>query len=344
MKRFAKGCLILVVSLVITGVVLLCVAAGGGVNRATFRTLSNQHALRFGPFYLYMDGPLSWHVMGRSSSDAGYDDWDFDYDDLEDLNDDLEDLNETVQRSSNGSYTTTHYEFNTDSINSVVMDLNGAEVKVLPSDNEKVQIDIRSYAHTEHTVEMSGDTLDIYYDRVDNIFMNFGHRGTEVKIYLPEDFQTDRYDFDVDASDVDVDVELCARNISMDVDASDMKCSKTVQADQMLELNLDAGDLSIGKVLCNGDMKADCNAGNLEVDGKSFGNITADVDNGDAEFELKGNKGVNCTYILKGNMSDMEVNGQDYDELDTDVTIQGDAGAPVISLSCDVGSLEFRLK
>lgn len=336
MKRFAKGCLILVVSLVIAGVVLLCVAAGGGVNRATFRNLSNQHALRFGPFCVYMDGPLSWHLTGRSEVGT-------DYEAIEGV-DATENLDEATHHSVGGSHTTTHYEFETSDIRSVSMDLNGAKVKVLPAENDRIQVDVKQYEHTEHDVELSGNTLDIYYDRVDNFIMNVGHGGTEVVIYLPENFQADSYALDIDASEVDIETVLCAQNVSMNIDASDVECSKTLQADEKLELDVDAGSLSMSKVLCNGAMSANCNVGNLEVDGECYGNVSVDVDAGNAEFDLKGQKGINYAYALKGNLSDMEVNGQEYDELDTDINIQGDAGAPFITLSCDAGSLEFKLK
>lgn len=339
MKRFAKGCLIIVVSLAIAGVVLLCVAAGGGVNRATLKRLSEQRALRFGPFYVYTDGPLSWHLGGRS----------WVYDEAEDIvamegADAEDDWGETGHHSADGSHTVTHYEFAPTDIRAVDIDMDGAKVKILSSENDKIQIDVKRYEDTDHNVNLSGNTLEIYYGRVDDLGMHLGSRGTEVLIYLPKDFQAEGYDFDIDASDVDIETALCAQNISMDIDASDVEGSGRLQADESLELNVDTGDVEFTKLLCNGDLSAACNAGSLTVSGECYGDIVMDVNLADVTCDLTGKKGVTCSYVLQGNLSDMEVNGQEYDGMDTDINIQGDAGAPLITLSCDAGSLEFKLK
>ena len=340
MKNFIKACLVAVLVFVVAGIVLLIVAAAGGVTRASLRLFSDQGRLSYGPVNIRMGDGFSVNIGGNYIGNNG------------------ETSSYTVTEDGDillyrhGTYSVT------EQVTELDVDVAAGDFVILPSEDAYFHVDC------DDKIRVSYDDGDLKIERVDNdgVDLNF-RKIAKATVYVPAEYRLEKMTIDVAAGNMDINTPLYAKKVNMEVGAGNISINAPVEADvlkmevgagnidgyacitaeQALEMEVNAGDISIEDMECKGSLYAECNMGNLEAEGKVYGDITAQCDVGNLTMNLTGT-GEKYNYRLESSLGEVSVNGFDYAGIDSDVYLEGDPEAPMVKLSCGMGDLELDIR
>lgn len=337
MKGFVKACLIAVLVFVVAGIVLLVVAAAGGVTRASLRLFSEQGRLGYGSMNIRLFDGFGI-TFGQDEPEII-------------IIDDSEEGKVTVSKGT--------YAIASTDVKRLQINVNAGDCCIEESKDGSFYVQ-----GDQHTVEvdLDGDCLYVDWEVEQKIGIDFT-KSDSITVFIPAGYQFDEVTADVGAGYLDIDTSIYSKDcrfvvgagsmsvdadvaadyVQMDVGAGEIDASGCITAADRMELTVDMGEISLDQIDCQGMLKADCSIGNLEADGWIAGNVNASVDVGDMDLKLRSDE-QNYTYTLEVGVGEIEVNDYSYSGIDRKITIEGDAGAPRAELSCGVGSLEISIR
>lgn len=320
MKKFIKACLVAVLVFVIVGIVLLVVAAAGGVTRASLRLFSNQGNLSYGPVRVHVGDGFSVDLAGNHHK----------------IDTDTHAVNEdgTTVIQKHGTYSLN------ESVTELYVDVNAGDFTLLQSKDDYFYIET-----DEDEIQVDYESGRLTVERIDDMeLIQFGfHKTEDVTIYVPAGVTFDVICIDVGAGDVELDVPLRAKQMELDVDAGNIEASRDVTIENRLEMSVNAGNICIDQLECFGTIEAECDMGNLEIEGYAYNDMDITCNVGNVILDLMGN-GQKCTYEIESSVGNVTVNGNEYSGIDNDIILEGDLGAPTVKLSCGVGNIEMDIR
>ena len=338
MKRFIRACLVAVLVFVVAGIVLLVVAAAGGVTRASLRMFHSPGRVSYGPFHFITGDGVQVKIGGLPVVSIG------DGDDCEDGADVICN-HETYQI--------------TDEVQDLYIDAAAGSFEIRTSEDEYFYVQADD---TEFQIKYKNKKLRV--ERTDKEVIDWNLiKDTTAILYVPEDYYFEELTMDVAAGDLQVNAPLTAKDVQIQVGAGNVTVNSPISADSVeldvsagnidgyecistkdkMELTVNAGNISLHDIACDGPLYAECHVGNMDVVGEAGDDITAECDAGSMVLNLKGT-GQKYYYKLKSGLGELSVNNVKYDGLDTDVSLEGDKGAPTAKLTCGLGDLEFHLR
>lgn len=340
MKNFIKACLVAVLVFVIAGIVLLVVAAAGGVTRASLRLFSDQGRLSYGPVNIRMGDGFAVNI---GNDDDFFKDADYEY----------KDGDAEIYSTYGNSQVVAKVE-------EIYFDAAAADFVIEKSEDEFIYVE---YEPENCYISYDEGTLRIERIDTDGFGINLRKKFSSATIYIPEDYYFEKMTIDVAAGNMDINTPLYAKKVNMEVGAGNISINAPVEVgilkmevgagnidgyecittEQSLELEVNAGNIYIDDMECKGSLYAECNMGNLEAAGSAYGDITAQCDVGNLTMDLIGT-GEKYNYRLESSLGEVSVNGFDYAGIDSDVYLEGDPGAPMVKLSCGMGDLELDIR
>ncbi len=343
MKGFVKACLIAALIFAVAGIVLLVVAAAGGVSRATWKIFNQEKNGVHGPFrietedgfsvYFYGDEDEFFHVPEKDS-DAGDDDstalyFDGRYEvkrsDYTELHLDAGSGDYIIYESPDGMF---YIEADREDV--IVRD---DENCLFIKNNEKSKIGLH--------FEME-PAIVIYVPagyQFEEIVLDAGSGDIEVNTVL----YAEDYTLDIGSGDVNIGSDIYADCVTMEVSSGDLSGYAAVCAEKDMFLSVGSGDVELDRIECKGLLETVCGSGELSVAGKVFGNINSKVASGDIIMNLNGN-GQKYTYDIDVASGDIWIDQYSFSGLDTNVVLEGEEGAPKAELACGSGGLKIRIQ
>lgn len=345
MKNFIKACLIAVLVFVVAGIVLLVVAAAGGVTRASLRLISEEERLNFGPVKVHIGDGFSVDLAGNLD-----DDWGNNKSGKYLIN---EEGNMILQ--ANGVYSLNK------EVTELYVDVDAGSFTFLPSEDEYFYIE-----NSDDKIRVNYDNGRLAIEREPDIHLvQIGFAQLEdVTIYVPEGVTFDVISIEVGAGDVEMNLPLTATSmvldvdagsitandemvagwVEMDVDAGDMEILGALSVSERLDVSVDAGNISIDQLDCDGVMDAECDAGSIEIDGHVYNDMIVSCDAGSISVNLAGN-GSDYTYEIESSVAgNVTINGNSFSGFDNDIILPSEAvNAPIVKVSCDAGDVEIDI-
>ena len=343
MKGFIKACLIAVLIFLIVGILLLVVAAAGGVTRASLRLFSDQGRLGYGPVNIRIGNGISMD-FGRDGDDFNYfNAADYQYSE-----------GDTIVYNGNGN------AMIVGPVTEISLESGAANYVIEASEDEFVYVDYNpKYCSLEWELgELSIEQID-----TDGIGIHLGRNSQEVTIYIPEDSCFRSLSMEVSAGNMevntavgadDIDIEVGAGNIyvnspmngkwiEVSVGAGNVDGNEKITASQYMYLEVNAGNLTLNDMECKGIFTAECNLGNLTVTGRVHDKVNASVDMGNLTLDLDGN-GQNYTYRVDASLGNLHINDFDYSGINREIYLPGDEDAPTATLECGMGNMEVEIR
>lgn len=334
MKGFIKACLIAVLIFLVAGIVLIAVAAAGGVTRASMRLFCQQDQLRYGPFRLQI-GNHFWDGFSVTFWDDGVE----------------EDAGEY-------SFITESYQVEGTSFSTLQLDQDAGDFTICPSQTGEFYLEsdwddmlveekdgtlsISSKAEGSYGLAFLTDTETTLYVPQDAEFQQIAITVAAGDLEIDEQLSADLIRIEVGAGEVSIDAPLTAGQIIVDVNTGTLSGDDRINAREHLKLTAGMGSIELSDVFCENTLYASCAVGNLEVQGRVQGDIDASVDVGNMELELTGNGG-DYNYEVDAGPGNVSINDFDYSGLKQIMKLQGDPSAQNIKLKNGVGNLELQM-
>lgn len=344
MKNFIKACLIAVLVFVVAGIVLLVVAAAGGVTRASLRLLSEENRLNFGPLKVHIGDGFSVN-LDRYLDDDQHRNQAGKY---------LINEEGEVVLLANGVYSLNK------EVKELYVDVDTGDFTFLPSEDDYFYIE---NSDEKLSVNYVNGRLEIGCESDIHLIQIGFNQMEDVTIYVPSGVTFDAVTLDVDSGNVDMNMPLTTKRMTVDVDTGNITFDNEVEA-AFLEIDVDAGDVEaynklkvtdrvdmdvdVGSIVidqldCYGAMEAECDTGNIEINGRAGIDVTALCDVGNITMNFAGD-GSKYTYHIESSMGNVTINGNDYGGLEQDIIIPCEGpSAGTVKVSCDVGNVEIDI-
>lgn len=247
MKGFVKACLVAVLVFAVAGVVLLIVAAAGGVTRASLNLLSDQGRLKYGPVRVHLGDGFAI-TIGEEEQEEGQ----------------IYEVIEAVYP---------------------VLELDGksGDFRICESHDGMFYVEAEG---ANVTVKTDDQKLLIQRKDTEGIIIGFVSEP-DVVVYVPAGYQFEQLLLNVEAGSLQIETALTADVVSCYVGAGSLEGDDLITAKDRMDLSVDAGKLSLDEIVCLGSLSAGCDAGSLEVEGEIYEDVIASVDAGKLELDLK---------------------------------------------------------
>ncbi len=212
---------------------------------------------------------------------------------------------------------TTKYVTNTHQVSEqftrVEMDLDTADVDLLPAEDGKCRVICTERDERPHTVEVHNGVLIVRSAKEKKVDFSFGGvvKNPSVTVYLPAaDYESLKLEADTGRvvlspglafETVDVDADTG----SVEVDGVDVKTLKIsndtgrIKAANMTpetaELDADTGSIRVTDVVCSGDMRIETDTGSIHLEDVDAANLYLEADTGSISGTIRTEK----TFIAK---------------------------------------------
>lgn len=314
MKKFLKGCLILVAALAAAGAILVCVAIGGDTSGKSMDALNRTEWMQSHGWRITQRGPLCWKVTRTSGNAAAYGN------------------SEAGEASAQQKYV-----YNSSEVKEIRLSAGADHVQIRPSQDDQIRVEVLD--DTYYTVNVSDSTLTIQSDTSDFQF-GFGITSDDTPqaiLYLPKSYTPDRMELKVESGELESEMNLQAAVVVLGVGSGEIKLSQDITATQELLADTGSGELEVEHMICNGRFRTAVGSGDVSITGSVFGDVKADAGSGDIELDLIGIYDQDAYEIACGS-GEVTVNGRSYDSA---VTIPQTGGDSTIWLNCGSGSIKM---
>jgi DUF4097 and DUF4098 domain-containing protein YvlB len=245
-----------------------------------------------------------------------------------------------------------------DSFENININADFNDIKIIPSDRYKLEF---KYRESEGKVNYKVDknTLTVEQDhikRINGYDLNLNEEDrSSIRIYIPKDIKLDNLEVISSVSNVDFrDMDINYLNLSCDVGNIEIKNCKVnkatlltytgnievhnIEASKVKSYN-DVGNIIISNSTIKECLEASNALGNIEIDGKLYGNVDIDADLGNVELYIDGKKElynykVSCDLGIlkiddKNQSKELEINNKSKNN---------------IKVKCDAGNVELDFK
>ncbi|WP_294578089.1 DUF4097 family beta strand repeat-containing protein [uncultured Thomasclavelia sp.] len=168
-------------------------------------------------------------------------------------------------------------------------------------------------------IEKEHETLVIKDGSQFGRIFNYNDNDTGITIYVPNDYQFDQVNLEVDAGKMTID-QLNCQELEINVDLGDFYGNQIVATQAKIEV--DAGDITIDYL---DSMNCDFNC--------DLGNITATVAGSEADYD----------YEVDSDLGDVTIGSYNSDSMEDKYTLQRGANRRLKG-SCDAGNIEIFME
>lgn len=162
-------------------------------------------------------------------------------------------------------------------------------------------------------------------------FWNRDYNPTIV-VTVPESFEAESFDIDVDAGDVQIE-SLISKDGTISVGAGRLNVDH-IKIDNSSSYRVDAGKMTLNDVELK-DISLDCGVGQININGVVTGNNDLSCDVGKIELSLKGSS-KDYSYDISTDIGKVMIDGRSYYNEIT--TIDNETGNS-LNLTCGVGKI-----
>lgn len=160
--------------------------------------------------------------------------------------------------------------------------------------------------------------------------------GCQLVVTIPENFQAETIEIEVDAGTVKAD-SLTTETADLEVSAGTIKIEKLVVTKEA-ELNLDMGKIDISDGTVN-NLDLECDMGKAFYGGILTGKSSINCNMGNVEAELL-DAAENYRFSIRSDMGSIHVDGEKYQGVSTSVKLGN--GENEVKLSVDMGSIKVK--
>lgn len=312
MKGFIKACLIAVLVFVVAGIVLLVVAAAGGVTRASLRLFVDQGRLSYGP----LDNQNLVFIQDDVYQISGTD---------------VQELEISVDARNYEIYTSEDQNFYIETNqNPVFIEYEDGKLSIEDEAEPGIFLGFQHY-----------DPVTIYVP-AGHLFQEFTLDVDAGSMQVNTPLVTSVFGVDIDAGAVKLNKEIQAELVNIAIDAGNLHGYDTIQAKNQMKVSLDAGDLQLDGVKSLGLLVVECEAGDIKMQGSVLGDINAACDAGTIDLRFDG-QGAIYNYQLMADAGTIKIGGHKYSDIGHTIHIDGDVNAPTACLRCDAGSIKVDI-
>ena len=186
-------------------------------------------------------------------------------------------------------------------LKNIIINSTTSDIKILPSNDEKIRIKCRETKKLEHEVYAINDTLEIVLNDerkwYEHIQIGINLSIPTVTVYLPQK-EYDSLTVKSSASKVEVEKALCFGNINIEVSTGDVDCDASVKESLKikastgdidvenasvgsLELSASTGKITASKIDCEGDVNVSVSTGKVTLSDIRCNNLISTGDTGD---------------------------------------------------------------
>lgn len=171
---------------------------------------------------------------------------------------------------------------------------------------------------------------------------NLSQKYAEIKIYLPEQKSYGLFSVDADAGDITLKSNMDCDNVTIDLDAGDIKADHKMYVSGDMDIFCDVGDVEIDNIVCGGNLMITMNVGDLELYCDVTGNLDAQCDVGDMDIHLPG---IMEDYNYDISVDTGELDGMGYEKgfgFGKDIQLTNNPSGSTIILQSNVGDVELH--
>lgn len=329
MKNFTKICIIVcVVFLVISAV-----CAGIGIAMGSGYGELKQMA---------KDGEFS--IGGNRIDRWNDDEWDHEGD---------KDTLDGTEISSNKLTGTYNKSFPADDISNLNIEILYGNIEIIDSGSEYIDVSIDAPNTFKYTCEEKNNTFNLIDKTNFDIIGRVLPEDVNITIAIPKGKHFSEADITSDASPITLSHELSAKNIDIDVKAGSIYAS-SLTAEEEVDIDVDAGKVEIDNLYAqNSDIT--CKVGEVTVNGKIEGDVSAECDMGRIRMELAGVV-EDYNYEVSCGLGRVELNGESYssyvrkshnnrdDDHDDDESYIDNNAKWDMDLECGVGEIDVTFR
>lgn len=305
MKKFTKICLLISLCIACIGIICMCAGIALGSGPREVMEIADRGGLDVG----------NWHI-GRWSIFYRPDD------------EDAEPEKDVLKA-----------EFSQDEITSLDIDIKYGEVRLVDSADDKIRIDIDAPRRNSYSCENDGGVLELE-DQTGSGWWRFTrniNKHVKVTVEIPEGKVFEQAKLVTNAGAVEIEHDLCAREVSLDLDAGELTAG-SVSAEEEFSANVGAGRMEVSRFAA-GELEVDCGMGEVEFRGSVGRDAEVKCGMGKISLELYA-KEEDYDYEISCGLGEVDMNGRSFSSLSTDQEIQNNTGR-TIRLDCGMGEINF---
>ena len=227
-------------------------------------------------------------------------------------------------------------DFDTAEFNSMVLQLGGCEVKILPSDDENVHIKAQKVKKIQTGVKDN----NLYLTCTDRNGFTPG-KGTKITIQIPEGFSYDTVDIDLGAGDFSIE-SLTVKNVTIDIGAGRLQIEKLVCTEDA-KCDIGAGQMLLNDAQIGGSFAGDIGAGEMRLTGNIQGNAEVSCAMGNTEMTFVGSTMEEHNYEVSCSAGNIDIGNRSFAGLATESDIDNGA-ANTYKLECAMGNITVKFQ
>lgn len=310
MKKFAKGCFITALSMLIIGTIILAICTFiGGTTLFTYA--KNEMRANVDIDSLLDNSVISWH---RGETHIDFSD---------------------EHPTHSGQHEDLQVALGSD-ISNLNMEIGAGGCIVSESSDEYFHI----YAKNAPEFQYYTENHTLYIKGFDNVPLNIHHNDHNyIYLEIPKDFSFENIDLEIGAGIVEADSFLASNSISMEIGAGELTVD-SLSAD-MLCVELGAGNAELEHASVN-NSNIQIGLGNMTYSGSITGNLSAECGLGNLDLYLNDTL-ENHNYSINCSIGNITLNHNSYSGIAHTEEIHHDADS-TYTLECGMGNMNVQFE
>lgn len=193
--------------------------------------------------------------------------------------------------------------YNASEIKNISIDSDAGDITVKTTNDGTIRLVAEGLSEKNFSASVDGDTLNAsgYQIKKHNLFNLNSPNGTEIKLYIPKDF--DSLDIALDFGDIDIDDEINTK-LAIDNNMGDINAKMLSGS---FNIHTDMGNIEIERINIDKNSSATTNMGDIEIEKANTVNIYAKTSMGDCDVK-NNNPQAPVMLTAETNMGDIEIN------------------------------------
>lgn len=342
MKKFTKACLIIAAVLASVGILFCGIGTVMGGGYRAIAQAADKGELDFG----------RWHIRANS---IYYGDDYIIYG--ENWVDDAAD-NAEPEKSKKAGESTADTDENTsvdgkkaeesvyaaNQVKNLQMDIGAAKLVIKEGqDAENINVKLNKGYKKHFTSSLHDDTLKVSYQYPENNAMIRSDWNALITVELPRGMQLSETNLMIGAADVKFDLEdagFSTETLVIDVGAGKLEADD-IRVSRIADITIGAGNVELDGGEYQ-DISLDCGMGTFELDGSVNGNLDAECSMGSILIELDGYE-EDYNYDLSCDMGELRINGTSYSGF-SEKRIENTNADKTVTLKSSMGSVKLKTK
>lgn len=237
-----------------------------------------------------------------------------------------------------------HTDMDLKEFNSIYIDVDTADINILPSKDGKYGIELSLISDSEDIQfeNEDGQLVIKDYSKEDlftiDLFSFWESLDNEITIYVPQDKELDMINVKADTGDLDIQSIKGSKELVITNDVGDVDIKET--RFEKVNLTLDVGDVNMQKVDITDKFYAKMDVGDFDYKGNLYGEIDIVVNVGDVDIKT-GVPSSDYKYNVSINVGDLDAFGVSDDGFDGELQGNPD-GKYTMNITVDVGDVKVE--